>query len=97
MRIGDDGFGMVRAGYLADYLGPVVADTAEAAEELIGDLLKDSCGEQVFWDVMNPHAADIARAHQFCPVRDLTRMWIGEHCISPPMDLQYAISDPGTG
>lgn len=93
----DAGFGMLRQGFLAGYLGPVVADAPMTATQIIQPLLQCSSAPRTFWDVMNPHAAKIADSFGFQPVRDLTRMWIGSKLVSPDMAMQYAISDPGTG
>ena len=97
VRASGDGFAMFRPGYLADYLGPVVARTPKLAGNLINELLSHGGGKRVFWDVVNSPAAAMAESLEFRPVRDLTRMWTGSTLVSPPLDLQYAISDPGTG
>jgi GNAT superfamily N-acetyltransferase len=93
-----DGFGMMRRGYLADYLGPLVAGNGDVAREIISELLEQS-DATLFWDVpqANRDAADIAQSLGFQPVRDLTRMWTGSELNAPAVNLQYALSDPGTG
>ena len=92
------GFGMLRDGYLASYLGPVVAEDLDTAREIIMDLLKQTPGK-IFWDLpdVNPDALRLARSLGFQPIRDLTRMWIGSRSLTAAMHLQYAFSDPGTG
>lgn len=92
------GFGMLRAGYLARYLGPVVAESHNVARDIILELLAQS-PDKTFWDVpeTNSNAVALAESLGFRPVRDLTRMWIGSSCLTGRMDLQYAFSDPGTG
>jgi GNAT superfamily N-acetyltransferase len=94
----DRGFGMLRSGHLASYLGPVVAENRDVAREIIVELLKQSPGK-TFWDPpeVNPDAVLLAESLGFQPIRDLTRMWIGSKSIIPAMNLQYAFSDPGTG
>ncbi len=89
---------MLRSGYLASYLGPVVAENRDVARDIIVELLKQSPGK-TFWDPpeLNPDAVLLAESLGFQPIRDLTRMWIGSKPIIPAMNLQYAISDPGTG
>ncbi len=91
------GFGMIRSGHLANYLGPVTAGDVDAAERIIGSLLAHSSG-RVFWDVPHPNrdAVELAERLGFDQVRDLTRMWMGVP-LSPNIKLQYALSDPGTG
>ena len=93
----DGGFGMIRPGAVATYLGPVVAASPELALDVIDQLLQGTRSGPVFWDVMNEQAATIAASLGFSPIRDLTRMWMGKRLVSPPMNLQFAISDPGTG
>ena len=92
------GFGMLRVGYLARYLGPVVAESHSVARDIVLELLQQSPGK-TFWDLpeTNANAVALAQSLGFRPVRDLTRMWIGSHCLTGVMDLQYAFSDPGTG
>jgi GNAT superfamily N-acetyltransferase len=93
-----DGFGMMRRGYLADYLGPLVAGNGDVARKIVTELLEQSAAT-LFWDVplANQDAADIAKSLEFQPVRDLTRMWTGSELNAPAVKLQYALSDPGTG
>lgn len=94
----EDGFGMLRMGHLAQYLGPVVADNADTARELVLDLLPH-VPAKVFWDPpdVNPYATDLATSLGFEPIRDLTRMSIGSTSVDPLVHLQYALVDPGTG
>ncbi len=91
------GFGMIRPGHLATYLGPVAASDPAAAKGIIGDLLSHVQGT-VFWDVPQPNqnAVDLAVHFGFQRIRDLTRMFIGSP-FSPNIGLQYALCDPGTG
>lgn len=96
--VSDDGFGMLRPGFLASYLGPISANTRQAAKLIIAEL----CGRTsstIFWDIpsANMVAIQIARTLGFAPVRDLTRMWLGDECSYANLRLQYALADPGTG
>lgn len=93
----DRGFGMLRPGANACYLGPVVAETPGIARELIQQLMQNAQSDSVYWDVMNEDAAAIAKSLGFSPIRDLARMWIGEQRVFPAMNLQFAISDLATG
>ena len=92
------GFGMLRPGYLASYLGPVVAEDRDVARDIIVELLNQSAAK-TFWDPPNPNrdAIELAESLGFRPIRDLTRMWIGSKPVIPAIHLQYAFSDPGTG
>jgi GNAT superfamily N-acetyltransferase len=92
------GFGMLRSGCLASYLGPLTAENHDVAGEIVADLLRRSA-RGVFWDIPQPNANAVALAESlgFKPVRDLTRMWAGSELIEPNLNLQFALSDPGTG
>ena len=93
-----NGFGMMRGGHLADYLGPVVATRPTDAEQIIRALIQERKMD-VFWDIPGPnHAAEkLAESLGFEPVRDLTRMWLGDQIPECALSIQYALSDPGTG
>ena len=94
----EHGFGMLRRGYLANYLGPVVAKDPSAARRIVDDLLRRA-DKGVFWDIPHPNhdAVQLAKSLQFQPVRDLTRMWMGDASIPCQLKYQYALSDPATG
>ena len=85
------GFGILRAGANADYLGPVVCNGAEGASALVEALLSPS----VFWDVLDQTAV-LASRFGFRPVRPLTRMRLGPLLASRP-EWQLAIADPAVG
>ncbi|MCA9086236.1 MAG: GNAT family N-acetyltransferase, partial [Planctomycetaceae bacterium] len=94
----DGGFGMLRGGQEADYLGPIVAlDELQAAEVI--DALLSQTGRSVFWDVPpgNQSAESLALHRGFEPIRELTRMCLGERNPPAEMSLQFALADPGTG
>ncbi|MEZ6137355.1 MAG: GNAT family N-acetyltransferase [Pirellulaceae bacterium] len=92
------GFGMLRHGFLANYLGPVIAKTEDVARDVIHELLTQSRG-QTFWDI--PHdntvAIQLAQSLNFKPGRDLTRMWLGSRLLTAHMKFQFALADPSTG
>lgn len=94
----EDDFGMLRPGRLAGYVGPVIARTPQAAEELLIQLLSRARGT-VFWDVPepNPQALSIVNRLGFHPVRPLTRMWYGDQLVSGRLELQYGVASPATG
>ncbi|MFK8113234.1 MAG: GNAT family N-acetyltransferase [Rubripirellula sp.] len=93
------GFGMIRPGHLADYLGPVVAESVDAGSEIIQQLLAQQTGRPVFWDL--PHVRDewgeLPTKLGFQPVRDLTRMWFGTELVGGDVRQQFAIAEPATG
>jgi hypothetical protein len=91
------GYGMIRPGFLASYIGPVAAENVAAAEVVLRELCSRT-EQDIFWDIPGPNrpAQDLARELGFEPVRELTRMWIGEAC-SPDLRLQYALADLSKG
>lgn len=94
----EDGFGMIRFGRRASYLGPVTAATAESAEHIIRSLVGPITG-RVFWDIpgLNTEAEALAELLGFHPVRDLTRMTLGQMQQEPYTSMQFAITSPETG
>jgi GNAT superfamily N-acetyltransferase len=94
----DNGFGMLRSGRLADYLGPVTARTMEEAESLLARLLART-SRTVFWDIPGPNVAAtrLAQTMGFVPVRDLTRMWLGDRMVPRTIEYQFALASPATG
>lgn len=92
------GYGLLRAGRIASYLGPLVATDREVALQLSQQLLVDEVDE-CLWDVppANPAAVALAQQLNFQPVRDLYRMWLGPSGPSGQPNHIYAISDPATG
>lgn len=92
------GFGMLRSGARADYLGPVAAHP-EIGEKLVRSLLAGHDDRPIFWDVPDPNelAARLASQLGFTPARSLTRMFLGHDLV--PTDSQgcWGSSDPATG
>jgi GNAT superfamily N-acetyltransferase len=75
-RAAHDGYVFERPGNRAHYIGPCVAETPEAARDLIAEVTHQA---GVFWDLFpgHPHAADVARELGFERQRTLTRMMRG--------------------
>lgn len=92
----DGGFGMLRSGHLADYIGPLVAADDNSAEAIFDELLRQSESDRVFCDIFNQRMIDLAEQRGFAPARKLIRMQTGRSLSTAP-PLQYAIADPGTG
>ncbi len=94
----EDGFGMIRSGRRASYLGPVTAATTKSAEHILRGLVGPITG-RVFWDIPAPNAAARALAEQrgFQPARDLIRMTLGQMLSIPDVSTQFAIAAPETG
>ena len=93
------GYGLVRPGARAFYLGPVVAASAETGLALVDALLASCAGQPVFWDIpdQNEPAVQWAREHGFSAQRPLMRMFLHEN-LAPGNPLrQFALSGPETG
>src|SRR5207244_10308868 len=73
------GFGMVRPGSRALYLGPLAAVDPLCAEEIVRGLLEGSGDEPFFWDLpdRNESAVALAKRLGFKAQRNLTRMFLG--------------------
>jgi GNAT superfamily N-acetyltransferase len=93
------GWGMLRAGSNADYIGPVACLDREGAIELVFDLLRVANDRTVFWDVpeWNEHAKEVAQEFGFEPVRPLVRMRKGGDCPATNPGALFAIADPAVG
>ncbi len=94
----EDGFGMIRSGRRASYLGPVTASTTHSAEHILRELVGPLTG-RIFWDIPGPNIAAQTLAKQlgFHHIRDLTRMTLGQMLTTPDFSMQFAIAAPETG
>ena len=93
------GYGLLRKGAQASYLGPVVSTSPQGGITLVEALLTQSCASTVFWDIPDPNtpAVDWAARHGFKVQRSLTRMCLGENrCAGNPLE-QFAIAGPELG
>ena len=92
------GYGMSRYGYLASYLGPIVAESLDVAHGIVQHHCSRHAGA-VFWDIpsRNEPAIQLAQSMGFAPVRELTRMRLGSERRSPCIEYQYGIGCPSTG
>ena len=93
------GYGLLRAGTNADYLGPLVCGEKDGALALVHELLVSAGNRLVFWDVPDGNAAATSTVQQlgFTPVRPLTRMRLGPAIVKSDPEAQFAIADPSTG
>jgi hypothetical protein len=93
------GFGLLRPGSRAHYLGPVVADSQQAGFDLVQGLVARSEGQPVFWDIpdSNTAAAFWAEQHGFTVQRRLIRMCLGKNLAPSDPHLQFALAGPETG
>lgn len=93
------GFGMLRRGASANYLGPLIAGSPTLAQSLIDELLATNAGEKVFWDIpdANTAAVELASTRGFERARPLTRMTRGKTGVSHQTQRTFAIADPALG
>lgn len=93
------GYAFGRRGLFADHLGPWMARTRMAAENLLQSLLAKSSRETVIVDCMksNSIAVELLRGHGFEPSRPLTRMVRGPNDYPGKRDSFCAILGPEFG
>ena len=93
------GWGMLRPGANADYLGPLVCSSAEGSLSLVAALLGRAGSHAVIWDVsdQNESAKTTAQRFGFVPLRPLTRMCLGPNPVAGNPQAQFAIADPAMG
>jgi GNAT superfamily N-acetyltransferase len=93
------GYGFIRAGSRATYLGPIAARSAEAGITLVEALLAAKPGERVFWDIPDANTAAVnwARQNGFTQQRMLTRMYLGNNPAQSDPQLQFALAGPEVG
>jgi GNAT superfamily N-acetyltransferase len=96
---GSTGFGMLREGARAYYLGPAAASSATAGADIVRHLLSYRAERPVFWDVLNGNEAarSLAAAFGFSIQRPLLRMRFGTQPLPYCVERQYAIADPAVG
>ena len=93
------GFGMLRSGARAQYLGPVVAVSSESAQPIVNELLITAGSKSIFWDIpdLNADAVRLSVACGFEQARRLTRMTRGEHHVVHQPQRIFGIADPALG
>jgi len=93
------GYGFIRPGSRATYLGPIVAASDEVGLQLVRALLANTSGERVFWDIpdANTAAVDWARQQGCIQQRMLTRMYLGENTTPGNPRQQFALAGPEVG
>ena len=93
------GYGRIRPGAQADYIGPVVSTTGQTTAALITRLVSEAGSQKIFWDLPHPatDAVHLPARLGFIPQRSLVRMVRGENP-SPGLPAhQIAIADPASG
>lgn len=93
------GFGMVRPGSRARYLGPLSAVDPFCAEEIARGLIEESGDEPFFWDLPDRNQSGVALAERlgFKAQRNLTRMFLGPNGAPGDLEKQFGIAGPETG
>jgi ribosomal protein S18 acetylase RimI-like enzyme len=93
------GWGLLRAGTRADYLGPLACREAEGSWTLATALLRQAGTNSVFWDVpdQNQAAQEAVQRLGFERLRPLTRMRLGPDIAASDPQAQWAIVDPAVG
>jgi predicted N-acetyltransferase YhbS len=93
------GWGMVRPGANADYLGPLVCSSEEGSLSLVTALLVKAGSHSVIWDIPDGNEAAKAMAQRFgfAPLRPLTRMRLGPEIVAGDRRNPFAIADPAVG
>ncbi len=93
------GYGTLREGARARYLGPLVVRSTSSNEPLVHSLLTPALGQIVFWDIPDANSAAVTLAKRlgFTAQRHLVRMFLGTNrCPGDPRQY-YAIADPAVG
>ena len=93
------GYGMLRPGQRAHYLGPMVAEDESSGIALADDLLGGIPGQPLYWDIpdANQAAIRVARRHGMQRQRTLARMYLGENTRPGRPAAQWAIAAPEIG
>jgi ribosomal protein S18 acetylase RimI-like enzyme len=93
------GFGMMRKGANAEYLGPVVAESVPVAAHLIQSLLQPLAKRRVYWDIPDHQDAtiELARKLGFHPQRSLVRMFLGEENVAGRPEMIHGLAGPEIG
>jgi GNAT superfamily N-acetyltransferase len=89
------GYGMLRRGSLASYLGPVVATNPEHGDQIASALATG----KIFCDLPDHHpsASAWAKSQNFTPQRMLTRMYLGENITPAAPESYFAVAAPDLG
>ena len=93
------GYGMLRPGAPAYYLGPIVAEDESSGIVLADNLLGSIPARPLYWDIpdTNQAAIRVARRYGLHRQRTLTRMYLGENTRPGTRSAQWAIAAPEIG
>ena len=95
-------FGFIRRGDIALQMGPIVASSDEAFQQLIENIAHEKLQDRssrFFWDIpdQNKTATNWAKQNGFRIQRTLTRMYLGSNNTPGNPLMQYAIASPELG
>lgn len=92
------GYGMIRPGDRAAYVGPIVACDSGTGVSVAAELIERETAK-LFWDIplVCHEAVSFAESSGFRCVRSLTRMWRGADLVVGQPQLQFGIGDLATG
>lgn len=96
----DGSFGLLREGVRALYLGPVTAASTASGLALAGQLIAVCPSHrEIFWDLPDENAAatELAASLGFQPVRELTRMWLGDNPLACNPEKIFGLAEPALG
>ena len=93
------GYGMLRPGQRAYYLGPIVAEDESSGIALAENLLGSVADRPLYWDIpdRNQAAIRVARRYGLHRQRTLTRMCLGDNSRPGSESAQWAIAAPEIG
>jgi predicted N-acetyltransferase YhbS len=93
------GWGLLRPGARADYLGPLACSDREGSLALALTLLQKAENCLVFWDIpdANAPAQQMAQRVGFAQVRPFTRMYLGTPPVPTTRERVSGIVDPAVG
>ena len=100
MTLPDGSFGLLREGVRALYLGPVTAASTASGLALAGQLIAVCPSHrEIFWDLPDENAAatELAASLGFQPVRELTRMWLGDNPLACNPEKIFGLAEPALG
>jgi GNAT superfamily N-acetyltransferase len=94
-----DGFGFLRSGARAMYIGPLMASNAEAGLALMRALLGGAQGSPVYLNIPDQNVAAVNFLQQagFARQRPFVRMFLGDNPTPGTPLCQYSIADPAIG
>ena len=98
--LADGSFGFLRNGERAVYLGPVTAASTGSGLALAESLVASCPGHRdIFWDLpdQNTAACELAASLGFQPVRELTRMWLGDGPLACDPGRIFGLAEPALG